>query len=311
MESSLQLRFIEKSFVLSSGKDKESLTRRERYQFIRELSGEFQLYELTGFFNVPKSSYLSRKAHHAEDEDAWIKKRIQEIFEHHKRRYGYRRITATLHQEGIVVNHKKIKHLMRELGLYPAAYKRSRYSSCKGEVGKRTANILKRAFDVKAPDTVWATDVTEFQTDEGKLYLSPIKDLCTGEIISYSISSSPNMEMVMGMLNAALLAHPDPDGLMIHSDQGFQYQHALFVNSLEANGIVQSMSRKGNCLDNGKMETFFSTLKREMYYGHEKEFRTREQLKAAIDEYRAYYNRERIQKKPGCLPPLIFREKIV
>ena len=113
----------------------------------------------------------------------------------------------------------------------------------------------------------------------------------------------------MGMLNAALLAHPDPDGLMIHSDQGFQYQHALFVNSLEANGIVQSMSRKGNCLDNGKMETFFSTLKREMYYGHEKEFRTREHLKAAIDEYIDYYNRERIQKKPGCLPPLIFREK--
>ena len=121
-----------------------------------------------------------------------------------------------------------------------------------------------------------------------------MKDLCTGEIISYSISPSPNMEMVMGMLNAALLAHPDHDGLMIHSDQGFQYQHRAFVNCLRENGIVQSMSRKGNCLDNGKMETFFSTLKREMYYGHEKEFRTR----------------ERIQKKLGYLSPLIFREKI-
>ena len=86
---------------------------------------------------MPKSSYLSWKAHLAEDEDAGIKKRIQEIFEYHRRRYGYRRITATLHQEGIVVNHKKIKRLMRELGLYPAAYKRSRYSSYKGEVGKR------------------------------------------------------------------------------------------------------------------------------------------------------------------------------
>ena len=259
---------------------------------------------------MPKSSYLSWKAHHREDEDAGIKERIQGIFEHHKRRYGYRRITATLHQEGVAVNHKKVKRLMRELGLYPAAYKRSRYSSYKGEVGKTAPNILNRAFYVKAPDTVWATDVTEFQTDEGKLYLSPMKDLCTGEIISYSISPSPNMEMVMGMLNAALLAHPDHDGLMIHSDQGFQYQHRAFVNCLRENGIVQSMSRKGNCLDNGKMETFFSTLKREMYYGHEKEFRTREQLKAAIEEYIDYYNRERIQKKLGYLSPLIFREKI-
>ena len=259
---------------------------------------------------MPKSSYLSWKAHNKEDKDAWIKKRIKEIFEYHKKRYGYRRITATLHQEGITVNHKKVKRLMRELGLYPSTYKRARYSSYKGEVGKTAPNILKREFDVKVPDTVWATDVTEFKTDEGKLYLSPIKDLCTGEIISYSISQSPNMDMVMRMLNAALIAHPNHDGLMVHSDQGFQYQNAMFVNCLKENRIVQNMSRKGNCIDNGKMETFFSTLKKEMYYGHEKEFKTREQLKAAIDEYIDYYNRERIQIKLGYLSPLIFREQI-
>ena len=259
---------------------------------------------------MPKSSYLNWKVHHGEDEDQNLKTRIKDIFEYHKTRYGYRRITAVLHQEGLIVNHKKVKRLMKEMGLYPAAYKRSRYSSYKGEVGKTVPNILKRAFSVKKPDKVWATDVTEFQTGEGKLYLSPIKDLCTGEIISYSISPSPNMEMVMGMLNAALLAHPDHEGLLLHSDQGWHYQHASFVNLLKANGITQSMSRKGNCLDNGKMETFFSTLKREMYYGHEKEFKTREQFKAAIEEYIDYYNRERIQMKLGYLSPLIFREQI-
>ena len=158
---------------------------------------------------MPKSSYLNWKVHHGEDEDQNLKTRIKDIFEYHKTRYGYRRITAVLHQEGLIVNHKKVKRLMKEMGLYPAAYKRSRYSSYKGEVGKTAPNILKRAFSVKKPDKVWATDVTEFQTGEGKLYLSPIKNLCTGEIISYSISPSPNMEMVMGMLNAALLAHPD------------------------------------------------------------------------------------------------------
>ncbi len=174
-----------------------------------------------------------------------------------------------------------------------------KYSSYKGEVGRTAPNRLKRRFDVKEPDKVWATDVTEFTTWEGKLYLSPIKDLCTGEIISYDISPSPNMPMVMKMLDTALQSHPDHKGLMIHSDQGFQYQHALFVNRLKENGIVQSMSRKGNCLDN-----------KEMYYGHEKEFKTREQLRAAIEEYIEYYKRERIQMKLGYLPPLIFREKI-
>ena len=199
---------------------------------------------------------------------------------------------------------------MRELNLYPVTVKRRKYSSHKGEVGRTAPNRLKRRFDVKEPDKVWATDVTEFVTEEGKLYLSPIKDMCTGEIISYGISPSPNMSMVMKMLDTALLSHPDHKGLMIHSDQGFQYQHALFVNRLKENGIVQSMSRKGNCLDNSKMETFFSTLKKEMYYGHENEFKTREQLRAAIEEYIEYYNRERIQMKLGYLPPLIFREKI-
>ena len=199
---------------------------------------------------------------------------------------------------------------MRELNLYPAAASRHKYSSYKGEAGKTAPNRLKRKFSVNEPDKVWATDVTEFATEEGKLYLSPIKDLCTGEIISYSVSPSPNLDMVIAMLDKALADHPCHKGLMIHSDQGWHYQHCAFVDRLKANDITQSMSRKGNCLDNSKMETFFSTLKREMYFGHEKEFKTREQLSIAIDEYIEYYNKERIQMKLGYLPPLIFREKI-
>lgn len=259
---------------------------------------------------MPKSSYLSWKAHHGEDKDHELKARIQSIFDYHKKRYGYRRISATLRQEGVVANHKKVKRLMREMNLYPPTYKRSRYSSYKGEVGKTAPNLLKRRFNVDRPDKVRATDVTEFVTEEGKLYLSPIKDLCTGEIVSYTISASPSVGMVLSMTRKALASHPNHAGLLLHSDQGFQYQHAAFVNMLAANGIRQSMSRKGNCLDNGKMETFFSTLKREMYFGHEKEFKTRDQLKTALEEYIAYYNKERIQIKLGYLSPLIFREKV-
>ena len=174
---------------------------------------------------------------------------------------------------------------------------------CKREVLNYVDEITPAAKLIGASNTVVITE-------EGKLYLSPIKDMCTGEIISYTTSASPTVEMVMRMLKDAITKHPVFDGLVIHSDQGFQYQHAWFVNCLEANDITQSMSRKGNCLDNSKMETFFSTLKKEMYYGHEKEFKTREQLIVAIDEYIDYYNKERIQMKLGYLPPLLFREKI-
>ena len=128
-------------------------------------------------------------------------------------------------------------------------------------------------------------------------------------IISYEYSALPSVEMVMKMLRKAIAAHPCAEGLMLHSDQGFQYQHASFVNCLKDNDIEQSMSRKGNCLDNSKMETFFSTMKREMYYGYEKEFKTREQLYNAIDQYIDYYNKERIQIKLNGLPPLIFRKQ--
>lgn len=259
---------------------------------------------------MPKSSYLNWKANHKTDKDADLKARIKEIFACHKGRYGYRRITAQLHSEGLIVNHKRAKRLMRELNLYAVTVKRRKYSSYKGEVGRTAPNRLKRRFNVKEPDKVWATDVTEFTTGEGKIYLSPIKDMCTGEIISYSISPSPNLDMVIAMLDKALCRHPLIKGLMIHSDQGWHYQHAAFVDRLKERGITQSMSRKGNCLDNSKMETFFSTLKREMYYGHEKEFETKEQLSAAIEEYIEYYNKERIQMKLGYLSPLHFREKI-
>lgn len=267
--------------------------------------------ELVTFFCVPKSSYLAWEHNHKVDKDADIKDLITEIFEEHKGRYGYRRITADLHNRDIIVNHKKVNRLMNELGLCPVTVKAAKCSSYKGTVGKTAPNRLKRKFDVKEPDKVWGTDVTEFKTDEGKVYLSPIKDFCTGEIISYEYSTSPSVDMVMKMLRKAITAHPYAEGLMLHSDQGFQYQHALFINCLKNNGIEQSMSRKGNCLDNSKMETFFSVMKREMYYGYEKEFKTREQLCNAIDQYIEYYNNERIQIKLNGLPPLIFRKQAV
>ena len=183
-----------------------------------------------------------------------------------------------------------------------------RYSSYKGNVGKVAKNILDRNFDVKEPDKVWASDITEFKTDEGKVYLSPIKDFCTGEIINYRYSITPNMDLVMNMLRPAIAAHPCIEGLVFHTDQGWHYQHPSFVNCLKANDIKQSMSRKGNCIDNSKMETFFGHMKKEMYYG--RKFATRQELYDAIDQYIKFYNERRYQEKLNGLPPVEFRKQV-
>ena len=155
------------------------------------------------------------------------------------------------------------------------------------------------------------TDITEFnlETCGCKVNLSPIRDFCDGSIVSHSCSTSPDMRLVMGMLDKALDKNMCLSGLVFHSDQGWQYQHRLWTERLDSRCIIQSMSRKGNCLDNSKMETFFSTLKKAIWFGRERSYMSPEELIAAIDEYIRWYNEERIQVKLKGLTPLQFRRQ--
>ena len=130
----------------------------------------------------------------------------------------------------------------------------------------------------------------------------------TNEIISYDLSQSPNLEQVHRMLNRAFTRFPNVKGLIFHSDQGWQYQHASYQRALKEHGILQSMSRKGNCYDNCIMETFFGRLKNELYYGCEKEYPTFEAFANSLKEYIDYYNNERIQAKTKWMPPARYRE---
>ena len=232
---------------------------------------------------------------------------IQEIFNYNKGRYGVRRIHRELVNRGYTVNHKRVQRLMHENGLFGKRPK-EKYHSYKGEVGKIAANIIDRDFSTTAPLQKWTTDVSQFSFSWGKCYFSPILDMNTNEIISYDLSLSPNMEQIQRMLNKAFDKYPSVHGLILHSDQGWQYQHAYFRNTLEAHGIIQSMSRKGNCYDNCIMETFFGRLKNEMYYGYEKAYETFESFSEAIDDYIDYYNNERIQAKTKWMPPVKYRE---
>ena len=190
---------------------------------------------------------------------------IKAIYHENKGRYGYRRITIELGKRNIPLNHKTVQRLMKELGLV-CRVRMKKYRSYKGEIGKIAPNLLNRNFHAENPNQKWVTDVTEFSLFGEKLYLSPILDLYSSDLVSYTISDRPVLSMVTAMLDKAFAKIPDGTGLILHSDQGWQYQHKQYQRMLQEKGIRQSMSRKGNCLDNAVIENFFGLLKSELLY---------------------------------------------
>ena len=231
---------------------------------------------------------------------------IKQIFAENKGRYGYRRITLELHNRGYRVNHKLVQRLMKQNNL-KCEIRRKKYRSYKGEVGKIAPNILKRNFKASYPLSKMVTDVTEFAVGDERVYLSPILDLYNGEIIAYDISLHPTFSQTMRMLDQAFSIIPDNTGAILHSDQGWQYQMKTYQYRLKKKGLIQSMSRKGNCLDNSVMENFFGLLKSEMFYRHK--FSSSNELIYAIKEYIDYYNNDRIRVKLKGLSPVNYRTK--
>jgi len=238
------------------------------------------------------------------DKYAQTKTAISDIYHKHKGRYGYRRITFELRNTGNRINHKTVQKLMRDLGL-KSMVRIKKYKSYKGKVGKIAPNVLNRDFNASKPHEKWVTDVTEFLLFGQRLYLSPILDLYNGEIISYSISKRPTFHSAMDMLDKAFAKIPDNTGLILHSDQGWQYQMKRYRYRLQEKGIVQSMSRKGNCLDNAPMECFFGLLKSELLYLQI--FNSTDHFIDELHDYIHYYNHLRIKAKLKGLSPVNFR----
>ena len=241
------------------------------------------------------------------ERNAAMEEEIQAIFTKNKGRYGVRRVYAELINRGFIVNHKRVQRLMHKMGLL-GKRPREKYHSYEGEVGRVADNVINRDFSTTAPLEKWTTDVSQFNLPWGKCYISPILDMNSNEIIAYDLSQSPNLEQISRMLHAAFERFPHTDGLIMHSDQGWQYQHAMYREELKKHGIVQSMSRKGNCYDNCIMETFFGRLKNEMFYGFESQYDSFTAFSKAVAEYIDYYNNERIQRKTNWMPPSKFRE---
>lgn len=274
-------------------------------------SGGFRLDLLLEAARLPRSTYYYQlKQLDRLDKDKNLKAEIQVIFTEHRGNYGYRRMTLELRNRGYMVNHKRVQRLMNVLGLSARIRRKRKYSSYQGEIGKKADNLIQRQFEATKPMEKCYTDVTEFAipASSQKLYLSPVLDGFNSEIIAYNLSTSPNLDQVEAMLNQAF-SEDHYTNTILHSDQGWQYQHQYYHHFLEGKGIQPSMSRKGNSPDNGMMESFFGILKSEMFYGYEKTFHSLEQLEQAIVDYIDYYNNKRIKVKLKGLSPVQYRTK--
>ena len=253
------------------------------------LRQEFSLTILLDIAQLPRATfYYHLKRMKRVDKYESAKREITAIYHENKGRYGYRRITEVLHSRGFAVNHKTVQRLMKELGLI-----------CRVR--------LNRDFHADRTNQKWVTDVTEFNLFGEKLYLSPILDLYSSDLVSYTISDRPVLSMVTTMLDKAFEKIPDATNLILHSDQGWQYQHKQYQRMLREKGIRQSMSRKGNCLDNAVIENFFGLLKSELLYLQE--FSSMEHFKQELIIYLDYYNNHRLKAKLKGLPPAIHRQQ--
>ncbi|WP_336691365.1 MULTISPECIES: IS3 family transposase [unclassified Chryseobacterium] len=271
---------------------------------MEELRHKYDLSVLLDCTGMARSSFYYHQKKGGTDKYSDIKIMIKQIYHKHKGRFGYRRITLMMKEKGIVINHKTVLRLMKILGL-KSIIRVKKYRSYRGEQGKTAPNILQRNFKADQPNKKWATDVTEFNVSGNKLYLSSIIDLFNGEIISYNLSERPVFAQIIDMLKKGFKRIKNTENIILHSDQGWQYQMKAYQNILKEKGIVQSMSRKGNCLDNAVIENFFGTLKSEMFYI--KKFKSITELKKEIKEYINYYNNDRIRLNLKGKSPVQYR----
>ena len=243
---------------------------------------------------------------HKPKPDKWAveRQRIAELYHLNRGRYGYRRLTQAMRNEGYIINGKTVRRLMSEAGI-KCQVRMKKYKSYKGEIGKIAPNLLERDFKADAPHKKMVTDVTEFHLFGVKIYLSPVLDLYNSELIYYTVYKHPVMDMVLEMIKGTVAVIGNNTHAILHSDQGFHYQHNDYQKLLQDNNIIQSMSRKGNCLDNAVMENFFGQLKSELLYLQE--FDSVEHFLKELDEYLRYYNVDRIKEKLNGMSPVQYR----
>ena len=294
------------------GIDRQHLTNREKTQLVDALRAAYTLPELLCELDLPRSSYFYHRARlEVADKYAEVRQAMTDIFERNYRCYGYRRIHASLSDQSVSISEKVVRRLMKQECLFAATSKRRRYGSYMGEISPAPENLLNRNFSAGAPNEKWLTDITEFQIPAGKVYLSPMIDCFDGMVVSWSIGTRPNADLVNTMLDAAIdKVAASGDRPVVHSDRGGHYRWPGWLSRIAEAKLVRSMSRKGYSPDNAACEGFFGRLKIEMFFARDWLSTTIEEFVAALDAYIGWYNDARIKSSLGFRSPAEHRRSL-
>ncbi|WP_420954738.1 IS3 family transposase [Burkholderia gladioli] len=294
------------------GIDPRLLSNREKTTLVDALRQIYALPELLAVLDLARSSYFYHRARLLlADKYAGVRGVITDIFELNYRCYGYRRIRAALGKQQVFISEKVVRRLMRQEGLAASSARRRRYGSYQGEIGPAPENLVNRDFRAAAPNKKWLTDITEFQIPAGKVYLSPVIDCFDGLVVSWSIGTRPDAELVNTMLDAAIETVADSEHQpMVHSDRGAHYRWPGWLSRMRDSKLIRSMSRKGCSPDNAACEGFFGRLKTELFYPRAWQATSIEQFIEAVDSYIRWYNAKRIKISLGSLSPLEYRESL-
>jgi len=265
---------------------------------------------LCKIFGVSRSGYYAYLKRKNQDRDQTDKILVQKVYDQYNGVYGYRQIQLFLLQDhGVWMNHKKVLRLMQTLGIRSRIRRKHRCNYSSSTEGRVAKNLLKRDFKAERANQKWVTDVTQFRVGESWIYLSAVKDLFNNEIVAYQMSLRNDNRLVLQTFENAFNKTKDVTGLIVHSDQGFQYTSYAYHDMLPKVGARISMSRRGNCYDNASMESFFSHLKTEGLYPYD--IRNMDEAQRRIEAYIHFYNQHRPQRKLNKLPPVEFRKQFI
>ena len=294
------------------GVDLRILTNREKTLLIDALKEHYGVPELLAQLGLPRSSYFYHRTRvKVADKYVDARRAITEIFEMNHRCYGYRRLQASLSRQHVTISEKVVQRLMKQENLVVAKPKRRRYASYLGEISPAPENIINRDFQADAPNEKWLTDITEFQIPAGKVYLSPIIDCFDGMVVSWTLGTSPDAELVNTMLDAAIETVAETtDRPVVHSDRGGHYRWPGWLTRMSDANLTRSMSRKACSPDNAACEGFFGRLKTELFYPRDWKSTTVEQFIEVVDSYIRWYNEKRIKISLGSLSPIEYRASL-
>ncbi|WP_320534850.1 IS3 family transposase [Robbsia andropogonis] len=294
------------------GIDLQLLSNREKTTLVDALKQTYALPELLSALRLARSSYFYHRARLlVTDRYVGARRVMVDIFECNYRCYGYRRIRAALSRQQVLISEKVVRRLMRQEGLCAATTKRRRYGSYRGEISPAPANLINRVFRAESPNQKWLTDISEFQIPAGKVYLSPVIDCFDGLVVSWSIGTRPDAELVNAMLDGAIETVAESAGRpVVHSDRGAHYRWPGLLSRMRDARLIRSMSRKGYSPDNAACEGFFGRLKTEMFYSRDWRGATVDQFIETLDAYIRWYNAKRIKVSLGSLSPLEYRASL-